>query len=201
MGCGNWRCSLNTPGSGCGVLYRLQPRWAKISIRNSWSTDNAELLFNIDAHQNSIPSVVWSPNGRKFVSVSSNEAIKFWDSSNGTRISQPYTDHASYINSLTISSAGSFIATASEDKVVRLWSTASHQQIGQALAHTTRFAISLNTKPLASGDDDGNLYLWSIEDTLSAACMTDSSYFARRSKANLGQPLCEGGPCRCGKGH
>jgi WD40 repeat protein len=96
---------------------------------------------------------------------------------------------------LAISSDGSFIATASHDKTVRLWSTRSHQQIGQALEHTAYIlciAISPSGEPVASGDYDGSLQLWSIENTLSAAFGMDSSYnfyFAHHSKVKFGQNL------------
>ncbi|KAG2367127.1 hypothetical protein BDR07DRAFT_1272937 [Suillus spraguei] len=118
--------------------------------------------------------------------------IKFWDSSNGTQIGQPCTGHTDYIKSLVISSDGFFLATASQDKTVRLWSTKSYKQIGQPLKHTawvSCVAISPNGKLLVDGDHVGNLRLWSIENTLSAAFMKDSSYFARRSKVMLGQDL------------
>ncbi|KAG1796639.1 uncharacterized protein HD556DRAFT_1466863 [Suillus plorans] len=68
----------------------------------------------------------------------------------------------------------------------------SHQQIGQALEHTTWVscvAISSSGEVVASGDFDGNLQLWSIENTLSAAFGMYYSYIAHRSKVKLGQKL------------
>jgi len=90
-----------------------------------WSTDNAELQLDIDAHIVYLGSVVhvWSPDGQELVSASDVETIKFWDSSNGTQIGQP-----SSIKSLSIYSDGSFIATASHDKTVHLWSTKSQSR-------------------------------------------------------------------------
>jgi WD40 repeat protein len=157
-----------------------------------WYTDNAELLFDIDAHHHYVRSVVWTPDGQQLVSASADTTVKFWDSSNGDQIGQPCTGHTSYIRSLAISSDGSFIATASYDMTVRLWSTESYRQIGHPLEHTARVycvAISLSGELLASGDCDGNLQLWSIENTLSATLGMDSSYFAHRSKVKLGQNL------------
>ncbi|KAG2341450.1 WD40 repeat-like protein [Suillus weaverae] len=144
-----------------------------------WSTDNAELLLKINAHQDFVQSVVWSPDGQQIVSASHDKTIKFWDLSNGTQIGQPCTGHTDYIKSLAISSDGSFIATASDDNT--------------ALEHTARVryvAISPSGELLVSGD--GNVQLWSIENTLSAAFGMDSShdfYFSHRSKVKLGQKL------------
>ncbi|KAG2354961.1 WD40-repeat-containing domain protein [Suillus spraguei] len=168
-------------------------------------TENAERLFDIAAHQNSVESVVWSPDGQQLVAVSHGEKIKFWDSSNGTQIGQSCTGHTSLIKSLAISSDGSFIATASNDQTIRLWSTKSYQQIGQIFEHTSRVscvAISPNGELLVSGDIGGNVQLWSIKNTISAAFGTDSaknsmsaafvmdsSYFVYRSKVKLGKKL------------
>ncbi|KAG2053382.1 beta transducin-like protein, partial [Suillus hirtellus] len=125
-----------------------------------WRTSNTELLLKINAHDNWVKGVLWSPDGQQLVSASTDKTIKFWDSSNGCRIGQPCTGHTHWIYSLAISSDGSFIATASHDMTVRLWSTKSHQQIGQALEHTSYVfcvAISPSGELLASGDWYGNL--------------------------------------------
>ncbi|KAG1821952.1 WD40-repeat-containing domain protein [Suillus subaureus] len=160
-----------------------------------WSTDNADLLFDIDAHDDWVQNVVWSPDGQQLVSASHDTTIKFWDSSNGTQIGQPCTSHNSSIASLAISSDGFFIAIASHNNTVQMWSTKSHQQIGQALEHTALVifvAISPNGELLASGDSAGNLQLWSIENAVSAAFGMKSSYsayFAYCSKVKLGRNL------------
>ncbi|KAG2118685.1 WD40-repeat-containing domain protein [Suillus discolor] len=160
-----------------------------------WCTDNAELLFKIDAHGDWVNSVVWSPDGQQLVSASDDKTIKFWDSSNGFQIGLPCTGHTGIIYSLAISSDDSFIATASHDTTVRLWSTKSHLQIGQALKHTTYVdcvTISPSGELLASGDCDGNIWLWSIENILSATFALDSLhhfYFAHRSKRKLERKL------------
>ncbi|KAG1821967.1 WD40-repeat-containing domain protein [Suillus subaureus] len=174
------------------------PSGSLCSIR-VWHTDNAELLLDIsiDAHH-LVKIVVWTPDGQQLVSASDDKTIKFWDSSDGTQIGQPCTGHTDKICSLAISSDGCFIATGSFDKTVRLWNTKSHQQIGQALEHTAWvlcIAISPSGELLASGDNAGNLQLWSIENTLSTAFGMDSSYdfyFAHRSKVKLGQQLYSG---------
>ncbi|KAG1807087.1 uncharacterized protein BJ212DRAFT_1485748 [Suillus subaureus] len=141
-----------------------------------WSTDNAELLLKIQAHQDFVASVLWTPDGQQLVSASHNKTIKFWDSLNGTQIGQPCTGHTKEIYSLVISSDGSFIASASFDNTVRLWSTKSHQQIGQAFEHATSVifvAISPNGELLAAFGTDPSY----------------DFYFAHRSKVKLGHNL------------
>lgn len=96
-----------------------------------WSTDNAEVQFDIKAHDNdwvyNSIQVMWSSDGQQLVSASNDETIKFWDSSNGSQIGQPCTGHTSSIRSLAISSDGLFNATASDDYTVRMWDIKSHK--------------------------------------------------------------------------
>ncbi|KAG2353418.1 WD40-repeat-containing domain protein [Suillus spraguei] len=164
----------------------------KTNIIQVWSTNNAKLLFDINAHGDWIRNIVWTPDGRQLISASDDKKIKFWDSSNGKQIGQPCTDHTFYVSSLAISSDGFFIASASFDCTVRLWNKKSHEKIGQALKHTTcvsSVVISPNGELLVSGDYDGNVHLWSIKNTISAEFSMDASYFAHRGKAKLGQNL------------
>jgi WD40 repeat protein len=132
-----------------------------------WRTSNATLRLAIDTYD-SVRSVVWSPDSQQLISASVyDERIKFWNSSNGVPIGRPSTGHTDYINSLAISFHDSFIATASDDTTVRLWDIKAHQQIGQALQHTTRVrcvVISPNGELLVSGDGK-RVLLWSIKDT------------------------------------
>ncbi|KAG2087183.1 WD40-repeat-containing domain protein [Suillus discolor] len=160
-----------------------------------WRTDNAELIFEINAHEKWVLSVVWSPDGQQLVSASYDKTVKFWDSSKGHQIGQPCTSHTSNINSLAISSDGSFIATVSDDRTVQNWSTKSHQKIGEPLKHivdVTCVSISPDAELVAVGDLYGEIQLWSIKNTLSAAVQLYSlsdSYFAHRSKVKLKRNL------------
>lgn len=161
-----------------------------------WRTDNAEIeiLRQINADEvNDVRGVVWSPDGQQLVSASNNK-VKFWDS-NGYQIGQPCTGPPSKIYSIAISSDGSFVTTTSLDKTVRLWSTSSHQQIGQPLEHTAEVscvALSPNGQLLVSGDREGNVWLWSTKITLPAATelySSSGSYFAHRSQTKLERNL------------
>jgi len=137
-----------------------------------WCPHSAKLLLIIN-DLGDPDNVVWSPDGQQLV-VSSGKTVEFWDPSTGLLIGQPCTGHTKPIRSLSISSDGSFVATASFDMTVRLWSTQSHQQIGQALKHDNYIpcvTISPNGELIATGLTKKNkLWLWSIKEILELHC-------------------------------
>ncbi|KAG1883505.1 hypothetical protein F4604DRAFT_1677808 [Suillus subluteus] len=105
--------------------------------------------------------------------------------SSSTSTTCPNPDMYSSLSSSSASCCNCSATTEKDDGGVPLLS-------GQPLKHTKRVccvAISPNRELLAIGDNDGNVRLWSIKNTLSAAFGTGSSYFARRSKVNLGLKL------------
>lgn len=123
-------------GQGPVYCVTFSPNGLKLAsgaLRNIrvWSTDNAEPLLDINAQ--GIESVVWSPDSQHLISASYDKTIKFCNSSYETWIGPPCTGHTAHIRSLAVSSDDSFVATALRDMTVRLWSTKSHQQIGEAL--------------------------------------------------------------------
>ncbi|KAG2364184.1 WD40-repeat-containing domain protein [Suillus spraguei] len=120
--------TLPHSGHVCSVAFSSDSLQLATGSRDSiirvWHVKNSEVLLKFNAHRWSIQSVVWLPDDQKLISAS-------WD---GT-IGQSCTGHTDSIVSLAVSSDGSFIATASDDKTVRLWSTETYQQIGQSLKH------------------------------------------------------------------
>ncbi|KAG2064897.1 WD40 repeat-like protein [Suillus decipiens] len=135
-----------------------------------WQTVNAEILnlFEIHAHKNPVRSVVWLPDGQQFVSASYG-TIKLWNPFTGGQNGSTCIGHRDWIRSLAVSSDSSFIAAASDDKTVQLWSTKTHRNIGHALEHVAGLlcvAISPNGKWLVSGDNQGRVWFWSLKNML-----------------------------------
>ncbi|KAG1897950.1 uncharacterized protein F5891DRAFT_956243 [Suillus fuscotomentosus] len=152
-------------------------------------TDNLRVLFQFTVSNSPVRGIVWSPNGQQLVSISHNK-LQFWNSSNGHQIGQ--ASGRKRYNSLAISSDGSFIATASNDKTVRLWCTKTHQQIGEALDHTvvaTCVAISPDAELLVNGGKDGKVQVRLVENVLSTAMQLDSSYDSYFAHWALGRNL------------
>jgi WD40 repeat protein len=71
--------------------------------------------------------------------------------------------HAGWINDVTFSPDGRFLASAGSDKTVRIWAVATGEQLISLEGHKgrcLRVAYSPDGLTLASGDDDGGIRLW-----------------------------------------
>ncbi len=78
--------------------------------------------------------------------------------------------HAQPITAMSLSGNGQFLATASWDRTIRLWSLTTGKQIRQLRKKnnnewilTFSLALSYDGERLLSGGDDNNIYLWSTD--------------------------------------
>ncbi|KAH7882258.1 quinon protein alcohol dehydrogenase-like superfamily [Phlebopus sp. FC_14] len=89
-----------------------------------WDSSSGEEILEIPA----FAPVVWSPDGSQLICGTDNGTIEFIDSSNGARLAT-WRGHEGAIYSISVFQGGTWLASASVDHTVRLWSTSSHQQL------------------------------------------------------------------------
>lgn len=96
-----------------------------------WGLDFGDCHKTFFAHNDSILSVAFVPtnddqNGHHFFSVSKDRAIKYYDGDKFEQI-QVLNGHQSEIWALAVANNGTFIATASHDKSIRIWRQTDEQ--------------------------------------------------------------------------
>jgi len=65
----------------------------------------------IDAHQDRIRCVVYSPDGKKIATCSDDRIISIWDAENGERLLEPLEGHTDVVMSIGFSPGGSFLVS------------------------------------------------------------------------------------------
>jgi WD40 repeat protein len=84
-------------------------------------------------------------------------------------------EHSNSVNSVAISLDGKTLASASDDKTIRLWNLQTQKPIATLTGHTSSVnsvAISLDGKTLASASDDKTIRLWNLQTQKPIATLT-----------------------------
>ncbi len=138
------------------------------------NVDSGQLLREI-YYGRGISVQCFSPNGNMFVTSDTyNSTLELRDVNNGDIINT-YSGHLGFshrdggiIQGVRFSNDGNTIASGSDDKTVRLWSTEEGKHLKTFTGHTggiSSIAFSPDGKTLASGSYDGTILLWDVTDS------------------------------------
>jgi WD40 repeat protein/DNA replication protein DnaC len=141
-------------------------------IINIWKKDGKQFkhLKSIEGHKNGYLSFSLSKDSKvipyvnKVIAyVNKEDALKLWNINSGTLLAS-FQGHTHWINSVAFSPDSQFIASASDDRTIKLWNK-SGQLIQTFTGHNKEVnSISFNPKDpgqLASASDDKTVRLWS----------------------------------------
>lgn len=126
-------------------------------------------VVTINAHQNSIFTLAFSPEGRYLLSGSRDAHLKVWDCENGYKLHTSVIAHLFAINHIQYEDKGNFFATCSMDKSIKIWDAHEFQLLkvidrsrhaGHGTSVNRLLWPELNT--LISASDDRSISVWDL---------------------------------------
>jgi WD40 repeat protein len=112
----------------------------------------------------SVNSAVFSADGKRIVSASTDATMRQWDAVTGQPIGKLLIGHNNSVTSAAYSPDGTRIVSASMDKTLRLWDAATGQPIGKPLEGHGDAVLSAVFSPdgrrIVSASVDKTLRLW-----------------------------------------
>src|SRR5262249_28281455 len=93
-------------------------------------------FLSILRHNSTIFSVVFSPDGKRLATGSSDGTVKLWDASTGQEL-LTLKGHSNAVGSVAFSPDGKRLATGSWDSTVKLWNAATGQEMLTLNGHSS----------------------------------------------------------------
>ncbi|MHC5596893.1 MAG: nSTAND1 domain-containing NTPase [Nostoc sp.] len=151
--------SLSWSSNGEAIATGSADGTAKI-----WQVSDGHLLRTFSGYRDFVNSVSFSPDGKILAIASADKTVKLWSVSNGL-LQKTLLGHSAGVSSVAFSPDGQ-IASASEDKTVRLWRRDGTllRSIPAHNAGVLSVNFSHDGQTLASTSADSTIKLWSSKD-------------------------------------
>jgi WD40 repeat protein len=134
-----------------------------------WDTATGQETLSFKSRTEKAWSVAFSPNGQRIAGGSSDPTtdlpgeVKVWDSRTGRETLTLQDRHSGGVSSVAFNPDGSRLASGSADKTVKVWDTATGQEVLDLKGHhggVWSVTFSPDGSRLASAHEDGTVSIW-----------------------------------------
>ncbi|HBJ33682.1 MAG TPA: hypothetical protein DDZ51_02745 [Planctomycetaceae bacterium] len=137
----------------------------------------ASKTIELNGHLSAITMGVFTPDGLRAITASTDETARLWDLQNQQEIRQ-YLGHTGPLYALAISGDGQTLVTGAQDNTVRLWDVPQVKPISRVDGHegaTTGLQRTTDGRWLASIGVDRRLRLWDLAKVKATDPLADAS--------------------------
>jgi WD40 repeat protein/serine/threonine protein kinase len=138
-----------------------------------WDMSTRKTLRSVVEPKSTILCAAFAPSTSILVLGHADGTIRIWEVNGGPKLARlgetgkskkmPHPPHRGPVHSLAFSPDGKLLASAGEDRTIKLWESANGQARGTLQGHTRPVrvvAFSPDGQTLASGSGDGTVRLW-----------------------------------------
>ena len=149
------------------ILLALQAESTVDTIEAQNALHNSILVSRIVLvlhHDNSVWSVIFSPDGKRIATASQDKTAKIWDATTG-QLLLTLTGHTDSVNNISYSPDGKLIATASDDHTAKVWDAITGKELLTLTGHADavwRIAFSPDGTRLATASVDSTAKVWDV---------------------------------------
>ncbi len=150
---GNWERSLE-------ILDGCQWDLRNVEFRHLWGRYNSKLTLL--GRPGSIPTVAYSPDGKRIVSGSQTGTLMVWDAHAGTAVFS-LKGHAESVTIVCFSPDGKQILTGGDDRTARVWDADKGTEIHTLKGHAgsvTSVCFRPDDQRILTGSEGGTVKVW-----------------------------------------
>jgi len=122
-------------------------------------------------HTNQLSMVVFSSDGKHFISGSYDQSIRLWDVESGQELKN-FSKHTEWVKGIAISLDGERIVSGSLDHTAKVWDSKTGQELcsfgDESIIQSV--AISPNKQFIVTGSEAGSSRLWNLETQKEVFC-------------------------------
>jgi WD40 repeat protein len=101
---------------------------AGFGIAEIWSVDTGQRIRVLKGHSGAVRQAVYSPDGRKVATASTDGTARLWDAETGEEL-KTFSGHADDLTRVAFDPQGLRVLTASRDRTARLWDATTGRSI------------------------------------------------------------------------
>jgi WD40 repeat protein len=125
---------------------------------------DSKVRLSLRVHAGIVSSPVFSPDGERIVTASSDGTARLWDATSGAEL-HVLRGHEGTVSSPAFSPDGERVVTASEDGTARLWDVASGEELHVLRAHGREVRSALfspDGTQVVTASEDGTARVWDV---------------------------------------